>query len=124
MHTHAGAAADALSTAEAALVEHTLDPSVRRRRARDGRVRGEKVRVQLLSRDRYGRAVAAVSYGGGLRPRDLSEDLLAEGLAVVYRGAGAQYDGPIARWDRLEADAKRRSRGIWADPTYRKGLRN
>ena len=44
----------------------------------------------------------------------LAEELLADGLAYVYRGAGAEYDGPIERWDRIEAMAKARGRGVWA----------
>ncbi|EOD26988.1 hypothetical protein EMIHUDRAFT_443296 [Emiliania huxleyi CCMP1516] len=76
-------------------------------------VLGKLVQVKLLSRDQYGRAVGVVSVGA-LRRRDLSEALLSQGLAFVYRGGGAQYDGDRARWDRLEAAARRQRRGVWA----------
>jgi|MDSY01.2.fsa_nt_gb micrococcal nuclease len=78
---------------------------------------GKRVRLQLLSRDQYGRAVAMVTYRRGLRRRNISVELLRRGLAVVYRQGGAQYgsDGRgVARWNRIEKQAKRRSAGLWA----------
>ena len=41
----------------------------------------------LVSRDQYARAVCSVSYPGLFWPlrKDLSEELLREGLAVIYR---------------------------------------
>lgn len=82
------------------------------------RVEGKRVRLRLLSRDRYGRAVARVTYRGNwCGRRDLSEDLLAAGLATVYHGGGAQYDAPDAsHWEAIEAKAKQRELGIWRDP--------
>lgn len=84
------------------------------------RVMGRTVDVRLLSRDQYGRAVASVRYPV-LPPLpfpklDLSEALVDAGLGVVYRQGGAQYDSPegVAKWDRLEARAKARQRGLWA----------
>lgn len=82
------------------------------------RLLGRRVYVKLLSRDQYGRAVGSVKYRQGLSPvpRDLSEDLLADGLAVVYRQGGAQYDSAegVDKWNRIEARAKARRRGLWA----------
>jgi endonuclease YncB( thermonuclease family) len=45
--------------------------------------------------------------------KDISEQLLANGLATVYRQSGAQYDGSVDKWNALEKDAIRRKRGIW-----------
>lgn len=60
------------------------------------------VRIKLLSRDQYARAVCSVSYPGLFWPlrKDLSEELLKEGLAVMYRLKGAQYDGKFAYLER------------------------
>ena len=69
-------------------------------------------------KDQYGRAVGAVTYRGrfGLRrSRDISQELLAEGLAVIYRSGGAQYgQWPLERWERLEAQAQKSKKGIWS----------
>lgn len=88
---------------------------------------GKEVRVKLLSRDQYGRVVGLVKYkdtssagfmgslfGGGGKERDISEELLKNGLAVVYRQGGAQYDGSISRWNDIESDAKKAKKGLWA----------
>ena len=57
----------------------------------------KNVRVKLLSRDQYGRGVCSLFYGGWLWPlpvgvgeKDISEELVKEGLAVIYRQKGAQ----------------------------------
>eukprot|EP00952_Eustigmatos_sp_NYUAD-ZCMA_P008631 35930-Eustigmatos_ZCMA.PRE.1 len=44
----------------------------------------------------------------------MSEDLLREGLAVVYRQGGAEYDGRLQRFEQLEAKAKKAKRGLWS----------
>ncbi|KAJ1427052.1 hypothetical protein B484DRAFT_431614 [Ochromonadaceae sp. CCMP2298] len=81
---------------------------------------GKKVVIKLLARDRYGRALGLVSYKdnkmlpGFLSSRkDISEQLLEKGLAVVYRQGGAQYDGPVSRWNDIEARAQKKKRGMW-----------
>ena len=82
-----------------------------------GQLQGKTVRVKLLSRDQYGRAVADVSYGGvfGLFRKDLSVELLKEGLATVYKSAGAQYDTrSLDEWERIEDDARMNKKGIWS----------
>lgn len=77
---------------------------------------GKRVRIKLLSRDQYQRAVATVTYRGFLRRKNLSEELLKRGLATVYRQGGAQYDARdgVQKWDRIEATAKRKRKGLWA----------
>ena len=74
------------------------------------------MRVKLLSRDQYQRAVCTVTYRKGLRRKNLSEELLSRGYATVYRQGGAQYDSDrgVTRWDKLEAKAKSQGKGIWA----------
>ena len=49
---------------------------------------GRRVTIKPLARDQYGRAVSTVTYGSGplgLFPVNISEELLRQGLAVVYR---------------------------------------
>ena len=46
------------------------------------------------------------------RSLKLGQELLKRGLARVYR-QGAQYDGSIERWNRLEAKAERSRVGMW-----------
>ena len=79
------------------------------------RIDGKRVRVTLQSKDQYGRAVAKISYG--LFRKDLSEELLANGLATVYRSGGAEY-GPGRTeeyWDLIEGRAKTLRKGVWKD---------
>lgn len=94
---------------------------------------GKKVTIKLLARDQYQRAVSTVTYRGGplgMVKKDLSEELLKLGLAQVYRQGGAQYDGSIDRWDKLESKAQQQKVGIWkggkkaVDPAaYKKALK-
>lgn len=83
----------------------------------------QKVQVKLLSRDQYARAVCSISYGPfssipfplpSFLKKDLSAELLKEGLAVVYRQKGAQYDGMYREMEGWEAQAKMKRRGIWS----------
>lgn len=79
----------------------------------------KRVSIKLLSRDQYGRVVGLVRYR---EPRllffssskDISEELLSEGLAVVYRQGGAQYDGSVSVWNSLEQRAIDGKKGIWS----------
>lgn len=84
-----------------------------------GRLEGRTVRVKLLARDQYKRAVATVSYQDGPLPfsrHDVGQELLERGLARVYRQSGAEYDGPVESWDKIEQRAKRAGAGMWASP--------
>lgn len=83
----------------------------------------QRVEVKLLSRDQYARAVCSVSYGPfssipfpfpSFMKKDLSSELLKEGLAVVYRQRGAQYDGKYREMEMWEAQAKMKRKGIWS----------
>jgi endonuclease YncB( thermonuclease family) len=81
------------------------------------KVFGQKVRVKILSKDQYGRVVGTVSFREGflkLSSSDLSMRLLEEGLATMYKGGGAQYDGRKIVYQTTEANAKRRGKGLWS----------
>ena len=45
---------------------------------------------------------------------DLSELLLKNGLATVYKGGGAQYNGKKLYYISLEEQAMKRKKGIWS----------
>ena len=87
------------------------------------RIDGKRVRITLQSKDQYGRAVAKISYG--LFRKDLSEELLASGLATVYRAAGAEY-GPGRTeecWNLIEGGQRRCGRGSGRmEPPRTRGL--
>jgi endonuclease YncB( thermonuclease family) len=96
-------------------------------------VQGNIVKLKLLKRDQYGRAVALV-----LIPRflflkqDISLKLLDEGLAVVYRGRDACYGSEENKklYDNAEFKAKKRKKGIWSQSKietpgeYKKSAKN
>ena len=78
------------------------------------------MRLKLLARDQYQRAVCAVSYGGilGLFQKDLSMELLKNGLATVYTSAGAEYNGyAVGTLKEIEAGAKQKGLGMWSQGT-------
>lgn len=67
------------------------------------------VTVVVVDVDRYGRPVAIVSSADGTRINAL---LVAEGYAWWYRAYSAD-----AELERLEGEARRARRGLWADPS-------
>ncbi|GAA5923380.1 hypothetical protein JCM3775_007520 [Rhodotorula graminis] len=77
---------------------------------------GKRVRVELFQKDRYGRVVgmAYVRPFPYLRQRNLSEVLLKAGLATVYEQAGAVHGGQLDRFRAVEAAARARRVGMWA----------
>jgi micrococcal nuclease len=83
---------------------------------------GKKVTIKLLSLDRYGRVIGRILYReNSVLPKfltskkDISEELLQHGLASVYRQGGAQYDGPVEKWNAIEKQAISRRRGMWVN---------
>jgi len=77
-----------------------------------GLVFGKEVRVEVVTRDKYGRTVARVLY----RPvrgaeSCLNEELVKAGLAWWYR----QYSLKDKKLAQLEEEAKKAKRGLWAD---------
>lgn len=75
------------------------------------------VHIQLLQKDQYGRAVAAVRAPGMLPGMKwyADEHLLKQGLAEVYRGSGAIY-GRLGKdaYIEIEQAAKKSRKGMWA----------
>ena len=76
----------------------------------------KKVAIKLLSRDKYNRIIASVTYDDFLfSKKDISEELLRNGLAVVYRQGNAQYGSQgIQKWNEIENYAKKRKLGVWS----------
>ncbi len=68
---------------------------------------GKQARVVEVTVDRYGRIVGRVYVGD----TDVNRALVAQGFAWVYR----KYSND-AELLRLEAEAKQKSLGLWADP--------
>jgi len=69
--------------------------------------RAKQARVVEVTVDRYGRIVGRV-YVGGI---DVNRELVAQGYAWVYR----KYSDD-AELLRLEAEAKKKGLGLWAEP--------
>jgi micrococcal nuclease len=55
-----------------------------------------------------------VHYGRWPFRKNASEEILKAGLANVYRQAGAVYGGRLDVFDKIEAQAKKKKRGIWS----------
>jgi micrococcal nuclease len=72
---------------------------------------GKEVRVEVVTRDRYGRTVGRVYTVNP--PACLEDELVKAGLAWWYK----QYAPKDKKLGDLEADAKRAKRGLWADPS-------
>jgi len=79
-------------------------------------VLNKRVKVKALAKDRYDRLLGVVTYDAGSLggEKDLSEELLRQGLAVVYTQGGAQYDGRREEFVNLEAEARKNKRGLWS----------
>ena len=77
-------------------------------------VENKAIKIRLLQKDQYGRAVAQV-----IAPRTggkgVDEILLKAGLAEVYQGMGAVY-GPLGKdkYLALEEEARSARKGIWS----------
>jgi len=73
----------------------------------------KKVRVKLLRKDQYGRAVGKVESKGWFGRKDLSVQLIERGLASLYTGGGAEYDGNRELLEKKQKQAERKRKGIW-----------
>jgi endonuclease YncB( thermonuclease family) len=84
----------------------------------------QKVSLKLLRRDQYGRAVAKVETMRHMktfppfRKKDISIELTRKGLATLYTGGGAEYDGNKELLESEQEKARKRGRGIWSDDSY------
>ena len=74
----------------------------------------QKVELKLLRKDQYSRAVCSIKYGPWYDRKDLAEELVKKGYAVVYREGGAVYDGNKVKLEKLELGAKRKKLGLWS----------
>mmetsp|Transcript_44759 Transcript_44759/g.50187 ORF Transcript_44759/g.50187 Transcript_44759/m.50187 type:complete len:331 (-) Transcript_44759:430-1422(-) len=73
------------------------------------------VKLRLLSKDQYGRAVAQVYTGRWPARKFVDEQMLKAGLGEVYQGMGAVY-GPLGMglYLDIEKQAKKEKIGIWS----------
>ncbi|KAJ2663981.1 putative endonuclease lcl3 [Coemansia sp. RSA 1200] len=93
------------------------------REARDrllGQLRGRAVTVKPLAKDQYGRIVATVTYRSWLVfKHNAAHEMLRSGLATLYTGGNAQYDGEEALLARLQDDARRAKVGVWGLKSFK-----
>lgn len=80
--------------------------NVARKRTRE-LVEGKRVRVEVRDRDQYDRLVARIY----IDDRDLSQQLISEGLAWHY----TRYSSELAL-GRAQREARKARRGLWQDP--------
>ncbi|CAJ1942410.1 unnamed protein product [Cylindrotheca closterium] len=52
------------------------------------------------------------------RKKDVSIELTKRGLATLYTGGGAEYDGNRALLESLEGKAKKSRVGVWSNNNY------
>jgi endonuclease YncB( thermonuclease family) len=77
-------------------------------------VLGRRVRAYIHKRDQYERVVATVRVRRFLFRRDVSLEMLKQGLATTYEAkSGAEFGGLEERYKAAEARAMARKRGIW-----------
>lgn len=80
---------------------------------------GRRVKILPLSRDQYDRIVAEVRVRKFTGLKNVSEEMLRSGWAVVYESkTGAEFNGNIRLFQSLEKESRRKRRGI-----FRSGLR-
>ena len=79
------------------------------------KVLGKTIWIKPLSVDQYGRCVARTVYWSWLGGwKDVSLEMIKEGLAVVYEGkTNAQFDGQEQKYRFYESVAKSRRKGMW-----------
>ncbi|KAJ2127202.1 putative endonuclease lcl3, partial [Coemansia sp. RSA 518] len=80
-------------------------------------VLNKRVSIVPLAKDQYGRVVATVTYRSWFGKTNAAHVMLKQGMATLYTGGNAQYDGEKELLERIQSDAKKAKRGIW-------GLRN
>ena len=73
-------------------------------------VRGKRVKVHPVTKDRYGRTVAMVSVNG----QNLNQSLVRAGFAWVYPKYCKMHI--CTDWYRFEAHARKTKQGLWRDP--------
>lgn len=76
------------------------------------------VKVKLLRRDQYNRVVGKVTTKRRFIPsfisrQDLSLGLAHDGLATLYKGRGAEYDGNLRQFETEIERARVKKLGLW-----------
>jgi len=78
----------------------------------------KKVKIKLLRKDQYGRAVGKVQTSLQAFPpftrKDVSVQLTKQGLATIYTGGGAEYDGNLELLQTKQKQAQKKKRGVWS----------
>ncbi|KAF9978960.1 putative endonuclease lcl3 [Actinomortierella ambigua] len=80
-------------------------------------VLGKTVFVKPYARDRYDRAVSMAWVRRSipfLPKKNISLEMLKIGYGQVYKQAGAEYGGILDKFERTEAAAKAKKKGIWS----------
>ncbi|AMD21340.1 HER061Wp [Eremothecium sinecaudum] len=76
---------------------------------------GRYVWIKPLALDQYGRCIATVQYWSWFRWKNVSLEMIKEGLGVVYEGKiGAEFDGEEKLYRYHEMVAKKAKRGVWS----------
>ncbi|KAF9160093.1 putative endonuclease lcl3 [Actinomortierella ambigua] len=78
---------------------------------------GKTVFVKPFAKDRYDRVVSMAWVRRTipfLPKKNVSLEMLKVGYGQVYKQAGAEYGGFLAEFERTEAAAKARKKGIWS----------
>jgi endonuclease YncB( thermonuclease family) len=77
------------------------------KRALMGKIKGQRVSVEIIDIDQYKRAVAVIRYGG----RDINREMVSEGMAWAYR----QYlqGSYTSEYIRSEEYARSQRIGLW-----------
>jgi len=76
---------------------------------------GKIVRVKLLQKDQYSRAVAEVRTGFWPLYKYMDEQMLKAGLAEVYQGSGAVYGRKgLEGYLSMQEKSKKKKKGIWS----------
>lgn len=73
------------------------------------------IRAYVYKRDQYNRIVATVYVRRFLLRKNVGLEMVKNGLATTYEAkSGAEYGGMKEVYERAEAKAKRKRRGMWA----------
>lgn len=78
-------------------------------------VNGRSVSIAPYSIDQYKRVVARAQVWKWTGKKDVSAEMLRNGLGVVYESSyGAEFGNNESWYRKLEASAKKKKRGLWS----------
>ena len=73
------------------------------------------IRAYVYKRDQYERVVATVYVRRFLFRKDVGYEMIKSGFATVYEAkSGAEFGGKKEKYEKAEAKAKRKRKGIWS----------